>query len=212
MNNTQDIKFQIFGRLKPIERVMSTTKGGRKVYKWRCVCDCGNETQVVISDLKRGKTKSCGCLNREIVSKTSMKHGMSKTIEFNIWRGIKQRCNNKKCSTYKYYGNLGVKICDRWLNSFENFYKDMGDIPSKNHSIDRIDVNGDYSPENCRWSDSKTQSRNKKFNHNVTFNNETMCIAAWAEKLSIKYSTLSDRILRGWTIEKALTTPVKHKS
>lgn len=126
---------------------------------WNCLCDCGNTTTLCTSSLTRNITKSCGCINTG-----STTHGLSHTKENKIYRGMKYRCLNPNSPAYKDYGERGIKICDRWLKSFENFLEDMGNIPSKNHSIERVNVNGNYEPNNCKWIERRLQGRNTRTN------------------------------------------------
>jgi len=126
---------------------------------------------------------------------------------------MKNRTTNSNNKSFHRYGGRGIKVCNRWSKSFENFIKDMGQRPTKNHSIDRIDNDGNYTPVNCRWATKKEQSNNTKTNRFITFNHETKTIAEWARKLNINYVTLLRRLSNlNWSIEKSLTTPVqKHK-
>ena len=125
------------------------------------------------------------------------------------YHSMKQRCYNEKCKDYYLYGGRGIKVCDRWLESFENFLEDMGDRPSKNHSIDRIDVNGDYSPKNCRWADNKTQMRNRKNTKIINYKGLVKPISQFCEELALPYRVVYERIKMGWSVEKAFTTPVR---
>lgn len=134
---------------------------------WKCVCECGNETSVVAARITSGHTKSCGCLQVEVTIARSYKHGYDKrkniTGEYRSWSHIKSRCYNKKVPSYNDYGGRGIIMCDRWVNSFENFLADMGNKPTPKHSIDRFpDNDGNYEPSNCRWATSAQQAQNRR--------------------------------------------------
>lgn len=147
---------------------------GKSRRRFLCKCDCGNETIVLINELN-GNTKSCGCWRKEIgfllgtsekarnygKNNKYFKHGLCKHKLYTTWKGLKQRCYNPNSQRYKDYGGRGIKVCDRWINSFQNFLDDMGERP-KGKSIDRIDVNGNYEPSNCRWASPIEQSHNKR--------------------------------------------------
>lgn len=157
MSKVRDLNGQVFGRLKVIG--FSKIKDGAW---WFCQCECGAKAEVRSYSLVSGNTKSCGCLNRDIITK----HGKSISPENRAWINMKDRCYNPKCISFPNYFSKGITVCDRWLESFENFYEDMGERPSKKHSLDRIDNDKGYSPDNCRWADKSTQKRNqgkKKF-------------------------------------------------
>lgn len=172
---------------------------------WLFKCDCGNKKVIAVEDVKRGTTKSCGCMRRELLKESATTHGMKKTPEYDAWGHMKQRCLNKKNKYYKNYGARGIKVCSRWRNSFENFFEDMGKRP-KGTSIDRIDNNGNYEPNNCRWTSWKQQNNNKRSSHLLTFGGKTMTIAQWASELGINRHTLYARINNlGWSVERALT-------
>ena len=172
--------------------------------KWLCTCVCGANTAVQSGDLISGHTKSCGCLEKEARGKSSITHGMSRSREFRIWCGIRVRCNNKNNKSYKDYGGRGIKVCQRWMDSFQNFYSDMGKCPP-NHSIDRIDANGGYSPDNCRWATSKAQNNNRTNNHFVTMDGTTKPIMQWIKERGISTSTVYARLARGLSDVEALT-------
>lgn len=165
---------------------------------WLCQCECGGENIVQSAKLTTGHTKSCGC--------TCEHHGLSQSPEYKIWKKVVKRCYNSNDIGFKDYGARGIIVCDRWRHSFSNFYADMGQRPTSKHSIDRIDNNLGYSPENCRWATSKEQSRNRRANHLITYNEETLCLQDWAARIGIKHNALLLRIEKHG-IEWALTTP-----
>ena len=134
-------------------------------------------------------------------------HGMSRTPEFEAWRQLRARCLRPTHRVFNRYKNRGV--CDRWAESFEAFYEDMGARPTAKHSLDRIDNNGPYAPENCRWATWPEQLRNTSQNVNLTHNGKTQCVTAWADETGIKSATLYSRLKRGWSAERALTAPVQ---
>ena len=138
------------------------------------------------------------------------KHNMTESPEYIAWEHIKTRCYNKNVKDYKNYGDRGITVCERWLNSFPNFLEDMGLRPSDKHSIDRIDNNGNYTPENCKWSTKKEQCNNKRNNHILEFAGEKLNITQWSEKTGLSKSVIQNRIKLGWEVEKILTTPVLH--
>lgn len=191
-----------FGRLTVLERLPRKSKTDTNA-RWLCRCDCGRATTVYGQDLKRGRTQSCGCLQAEV----RMQHGMAHTPVYAVYKQMLQRCENPNSQAYENYGGRGIKVCDEW-HTFEKFFADMGDRP-KGFSIDRIDVNGNYCKENCRWVVSKVQNNNKRNNRHIEFNGETHTLGEWAEKLGVEWTILRNRIdYYNWSIEKALTTPV----
>jgi hypothetical protein len=147
-----------YGRLTIIKEV----EKHRHERNFLCKCECGKETKVLLRYLRNGRTKSCGCLHKETVSNSSRVHGMKFTTEYKSWTHMKYRCNNPKSNCYSYYGGRGIKVCERWNNSFENFLEDVGKKPEKSYSLDRIDFNGNYEPGNVRWADKKTQANNRR--------------------------------------------------
>jgi len=157
-----DLSGNRFGRLIVIERAGSDLGGNAK---WRVFCDCGKETIVSGCSLRYGYTKSCGCLRREIIINRNTTHGdscsRSVSREYGIWNGMKSRCTNRKCKDFKYYGGRGIKVCCRWLDSFDNFLKDMGRCPP-GLSIERKNNDGDYEPGNCLWATQSDQIKNRR--------------------------------------------------
>lgn len=155
-----------FSRLELIECVGKINR----VKKWKCRCECGTVSIVYANSLANGHTKSCGCLKKEKAIEIGRRaiHGEATrsrySTEYQAWRNLKQRCLNSKYRDYHNYGGRGIKVCDRWKESFTNFLQDMGKKPFKEYSLDRIDVNGDYTPANCRWTSSKEQMANRRIN------------------------------------------------
>ena len=201
-----DLTGEKFGRLTAIERVGSD-KSKRAV--WLCRCECGKTTTVDSYSLKSGNTKSCGCLNTDVRSKRMVemhtKHGESKTRLYNIWRSMLSRCMWENPYYYDRYGGRGISVCEKWME-YEPF-RDwaLSNGYSDNLSIDRIDVNGDYCPENCRWADRKVQGNNKRNNVYLEHNGEKKTIAQWADATGILPCTIWRRLKSGWSVEKALT-------
>ena len=190
-----------FGRLR-VESLHGVVNRHRM---WLCVCDCGNQTVVEGSNMRRGLTSSCGCLHSEVASAAAATHRMSKTSMYSIWRNMIARCDDK---SQKRYGGRGISVCERWLTSFENFLTDMGRRPSSSHSLDRIDVNGNYEPNNCRWATSKQQARNTSRNRLVEFCGEILPLIAHCENAGLSYKTVHKRLRDGWSVDRALTTKI----
>lgn len=161
-NKDEDILKTKFNRLRPVERVDNIMRGKA----FLCKCDCGNTTIVPLASLKNNRIKSCGCLNSEIQSKFmkeyNNKHGKSNTAEYRVWIGMKNRCNNPNSTGYENYGGRGIKVCQRWNDSFENFIEDMGERPKESYQIDRINNDKGYSPDNCRWVNRSVNTLNKR--------------------------------------------------
>lgn len=210
MGNYIDLTGQRFGRLLVLRRVGSKGKSPT----WYCICDCGNEKIATTTNLKSGATKSCGCLRletAEINRSTQITHGKSKTKLYRVWFDIKRRCYNTKRENYKNYGGRGIKMCEEWNEDFMNFYNwSLKNGYREGLTIDRIDVNGNYEPSNCRWVENKVQANNKTNNRLITYNGETHTAAEWSKIVGIRPDTILHRIKKyGWSIEKALNTKVK---
>lgn len=217
MSKFVDLTGKKFGRLTVLELhhkeqcyAKNGTKNGNRYY-YLCLCDCGNKTVVRGSHLQYGKILSCGCYLKKRRVESNIIHNLSTSRIYRIWRNIKRRCFYKKSIRYASYGGRGITICNEWLNDFMNFYNwAINNGYTDNLSIDRINVNGNYEPSNCRWVDIKTQQRNTTQNHLITYNGETHCIAEWAEKYNISYAVLHARLFKlNWTVEKALITPTR---
>ena len=203
MGKIIDLTGQRFGRLVVVKRV--DNKGQHPA--WLCKCDCGNECIVTGSHLKSGHSQSCGCLQKERTSKSRKRHGLCDSRQYSIWTNMKSRCSNQEDHAYKYYGGRGITVCDEWKSDFQAFYYwAMANGYQDNLTLDRIDVNGNYEPSNCRWVSMKEQSLNKRSNHLITYNGETLTITQWADRLGIDKMVLFARINDyHWDIEKALT-------
>lgn len=143
--------------------------------------------------------------------KKQEKHGMANSPEYSTWVDMKQRCLNQNCCNYDSYGGRGITVCEEWINSFINFFNDMG-VKPPNHTLDRKNVDGDYNKENCRWADVDTQNRNKRNNKYIEFNNKNQSLVSHCEELNLNYQAVISRLNKhGWSIEKALSTPTKKK-
>lgn len=177
--------------------------------RWRCLCECGTEVVVVSEYLRIGKTRSCGCLQAEVSAAKGRARSLHKgrgTLTYSSWKSMRARCNNPNDPSYPRYGGAGVTVDPRW-DKYENFLADMGERPSKRHSIDRIDVNGSYTPGNCRWATSSQQQRNKKNTTMIEFNGELRVMAEVAEIIGIPLRFLHNRRASGWTDYEIVSTP-----
>lgn len=169
--------------------------------RWDCVCDCGTQRTLSGNSLRMKQTKSCGCWTKELIKKSRTKHGMNKTGEYISYWSMKRRCLDVKLADYHNYGGRGIKVCDRWLTSFMNFFEDMGLRLTPLHSLDRIDVNGNYEKSNCRWATDAEQTRNTRANHWLEYCGGKMVITDWAIKLGVSVSTIKYRMTKGETFK-----------
>lgn len=199
MGAALDITGGRFGRLLAISKA-PRSNGNNPRTQWNCRCDCGNEVVVGTMNLVRGRARSCGCAQKQIVTRLNTKHGKSKSSEYKAWRAMTARCTIKSNASYANYGGRGIQVCERW-KSFENFYADMGDRPV-GMTIDRFpDKNGNYEPGNCRWATREQQDTNKRTNIYVTWNGKTMTYSQWAKELGADPSVLRNRYLKFGTFE-----------
>ncbi len=211
MKQYKDLTGRKFGRWKVLGEGKHKYYGKYKVLYWKCKCKCGIIKDVHGGNLISEKSQSCGCLHVEMKKAgLRLSHGMSGTSIYETWCRMINRCYNKSGKDWNIYGGRGIEVCDRWHYSFENFFADMGYLYKKGLAIDRKNNDGNYEPKNCRWATQKQQQRNRGNNHNITFKGKTQCIAAWAEELGIKISTLGMRLTTyGWPVERALTMSIK---
>lgn len=179
-----------------------------KVKKWLCICDCGAKHSATTSNLVRGKVRSCGCMQREQLGNMRRKHGASDTPAYNRWKSMVGRCTLKSHKSYPRYGGRGISVCDRWL-SYENFLSDMGACPGPGYTIERKDNDLGYGPKNCIWATRTVQNRNTSSNRLIDYQGERLCVTEWAEILGIKARTVFTRLNKGWSVDKALGTPVR---
>lgn len=200
-----------FGRLRVLIPEGKKINAKGKLIKGKhvlCICDCGKLNAVNCFSLRNSLSRSCGCLTVEAVRKRNMKHGKSKTKTYQIWRAMKNRCFAKDDAFYENYGGRGITMCDKWRYSFITFLNDMGECP-KGFSIERIDNEKGYCPENCKWATPVEQANNRRNNSLISFKGRTLTIAQWERELGFKAGQLGQRLYKGWSVERALTTPIK---
>lgn len=204
-----DLTDKRFGRLK-VESYAGNQHGNtRPTAKWNCLCDCGKRSVVSGSVLRAGDSNSCGCLLAETRGKSTIKHGKCKSGAYESWQGIKDRCLNQNNKSFKNYGGRGISVCDRWLESFENFFEDMGPRPPR-LTIERVNNEKGYSPDNCQWATRKVQNIDKRNNNYITHEGITLHISEWSIRTRIDRHLIYRRIFKlGWSIKEALTIPVE---
>lgn len=210
-----DYTGQRFGRLL-VEGPADTTcsPNGRTSWQWRCLCDCGMRRNVRERSLRYGGTRSCGCLREEAIKtprprdrRRSPRHGLSRTPEYRAWAEMVKRASAAAGGNSRHYKDRGIMVCERWSSDPAAFVADMGPKPSLAHSLDRIDNDGNYEPSNCRWATKSEQGRNRRTNHLVSFRGRTMTIADWTEAMGFSRTTIRARLVAGWSVEDALTSP-----
>lgn len=209
----KDLTGKVFNRWTVLENA-GKNKSGNSL--WLCQCVCGNISKVIDSGLKFSKSKSCGCYAGEVAKEGNATHGYSRvgnhTPEYNAWSSMKNRCSNPKNNRYYRYGERGISVSSRWINSFENFILDMGDKPSALHSLERINNNNDYSKSNCIWGTDEQQRRNKSNNRWIQYNGESKILKDWCIKYSINQSVIYNKIKRGLSTDEIFSFYDKNKS
>lgn len=187
------------GRLVVVEK--DKNRNGRS--HWKCSCDCGGESVASTTNLRKGHSTSCGCLRKESLSRAKTTHGLSSADEYKIWKGMKRRCENSNDAAFSDYGGRGIEVCQRW-QSFENFYCDMGKRPA-GMTIERINTNGNYEPENCTWATVKEQNNNRRSTVRIKINGVINSLKIWCEYLGLSYKAVHLRITRyKWSLHRAL--------
>ena len=205
----RDITGQRFGKLVALYPEESHEK--YKNWRWVCKCDCGNFKSVTTSNLCAGHAKSCGCNRYPKGIRRNYKNGFSRTRIGNIYRLMVSRCSEGGIRTKNYY-DRGVRVCEEWLgeDGINNFVKWANENGySDELTLDRIDVNGNYEPSNCRWATYREQANNTRVNKRITYNGETKTVADWSRELGMNYGTLQSRLRNGWTVEEAFTKPLR---
>lgn len=200
-----DLNGKEFGLLTVVKRSEFKGNGKKPTIHWECICDCGKTTIVSGGSLRSGATKSCGCGMAS--TQFQFKHGKVGTREYKAWASMKHRIINPDEDHKRNYGDRGIDIDPRWVESFDAFCQDMGDAPSDKHTIERIDNNQGYWPNNCKWATQAEQNRNYRLNRQVTYNGKTQCVTDWAKELGIAKHLIYQRLNRGWDIQRALTSP-----
>lgn len=195
-----------FGKWTIIEEIAPKIISNKPRRMFRCQCECGNIGEVQLSCLRNGHSTSCGCEQKKRVSAANTKHGLEKHPLYNTWKNIKKRCNYINASEYENYGGRGISVCEEWSNNFQSFYNwAINNGWSKELTIDRIDTNGNYCPENCRWANVETQMNNMTKNHYIEYNGDTYTLSTLSKHLSIPYNIVRYRLSNcKWTVEQLI--------
>lgn len=202
MTKKLQIEGKRFGKILVIKKSSKTRNN--KTY-WLCKCDCGIMKDIIGSSLTSGNTKSCGCKTIEATIRRNTTHGLAKHALYSTYRGMLQRCNYKKHISYKDYGGRGIKVCQEW-SEFIPFYNWATNNGYQEHlTLDRIDVNGNYKPSNCRWATTKEQARNTSRNKFITYKGRKETLSFWSEYFNIGHKTISYRLNQGWDLEKVFS-------
>ncbi len=199
----EDLSGRRYGRWTVISEGQPRYHGKSRIIYWTCRCDCGVIREVCGNTLKNGDSTSCGCFHNEVTGRINRRHGKTGSRVYRIWQNMLNRCRREKDEFWHCYGGRGITVCERW-KVFENFLDDMGEPPG-GLSLERIDSNGPYSPENCRWASMKEQQRNRRNNHLLCLNGKSQCLSAWAEELGMKVNVIQMRLAHGWPFDEALS-------
>jgi len=209
IHNFKDMTGLVFGRLT----VLRYSRSIKNSAWWFCECSCGCECEIHGYAMRSGHTQSCGCIHSEQLAARNSRHKYATRKKrhplYSVWKAMKKRCYNPNSKFWNSYGGKGVKVCERWRTSFANFLADMGERP-EGCSLDRIDNDGDYCPENCRWATASQQANNTSATRFFELNGTKKSITQWAEHFGFPPKTLRARINSGWSFERAITTPVKN--
>lgn len=206
-----DLTGQKFNRLEVVKRAISNTTFNKP--KWVCFCDCGKAIEVSGLNLRSGNTKSCGCLQVERAKEAQYKHRSSYSPEYSVWAGMIGRCCNPFNTNYSNYGGRGIKVCERWRHSFQNFLDDIGKRPSPLYSLERINNDGNYTLSNCKWATRQEQNINRRNVRWITIGNDTKILKHWLKELNVSASTFHKRLKKGWgEIESLTHTPTANKN
>lgn len=200
-----------YGRLTVIGLSTRLERRSNGIYNrfWNCLCDCGNTVEVCSGNLPSGHTQSCGCFKAERIHEGTYKHGLIHTSEYWAWSSMRRRCYDTNDKGYKNYGARGITVCDRWIESFENFISDMGMKPSPKHSVERKNNDSGYSPENCIWGTRAQQNSNRRNTRKLEHDGKNLTLMEWSQITGIKYFTLVRRVNKGWSPSDVIGRPVR---
>lgn len=205
MRKPLDLAGQTFGNLTA-NNIVGKRENGAAL--WRCSCLCGGGSVVEAAALRRGSIKSCGCLQK----KSATTHGLSRSPEYRIWIGMKNRCYNVGDPSYAEYGGRGVTVAPEWMDSFDSFIQSIGKRPSAKHSIDRIDNSKGYRPDNCRWATKSEQANNRRSSILITIEGITRSVTEWADVVGVHKTLIYQRLVAGWNPDVAVTKPARAKA
>ena len=210
MGTFNDLTGKKYGRLFVAEHI-GLVGGKHKKHAYRCICDCGNEKTIIGESLVSGNTSSCGCVRKEKTKEKNLVHGCSGNSMYNVWKSMKGRCFNHKNKGYDNYGGRGISVCEEW-NDYSNFHEDMASTYESGLTLDRIDNNGDYCKDNCRWVPLRTQMRNQRRTIRVEWDGNSVSLRDLCEQKNLNFHMVKNRIFRlGWDVKRAIETPPLRK-